>query len=65
MVEHRVDFFVNTVHSAQNQKIEQLSNDVQKVMENFIDPTTIMQIECPEMYHPIVEELKKVPADGV
>ena len=39
-VEHRVDFFVNTVHSAQNQKIEQLSNDVQKVMENFIDPTT-------------------------
>ena len=22
--------------------------------------TTIMQIECPEMYHPIVEELKKV-----
>ena len=39
-VEQRVDFFVNTVHSAQNQKIEQLSNDVQKVMENFIDPTT-------------------------
>ena len=27
--------------------------------------TTIMQIECPEMYHPIVEELKKVPTDGV
>ena len=25
--------------------------------------TTIMQIECPEMYHPIVEELKKVPAE--
>ena len=23
--------------------------------------TTIMQIECPEMYHPIVEELKKNP----
>ena len=39
-VERQVDFFVNTVHSAQNQKIEQLSNDVQKVMENFIDPTT-------------------------
>lgn len=39
-VEQRVDFFVNTVHSAQNQKIEQLSNDVQKLMENFIDPTT-------------------------
>ena len=39
-VEQRVDFFVNTVHSAQNQKIERLSNDVQKVMENFIDPTT-------------------------
>ena len=39
-VEQRVDFFVNTVHSAQNQKIEKLSNDVQKVMENFIDPTT-------------------------
>ena len=39
-VEQRVDFFVNTVHSAQNQKIVQLSNDVQKVMENFIDPTT-------------------------
>jgi len=39
-VEQRVDFFVNTVHSAQDQKIEQLSNDVQKVMENFIDPTT-------------------------
>jgi hypothetical protein len=39
-VEQRVDFFVNTVHSAQNQKIEQLSNDVQKVMENFIDPAT-------------------------
>ena len=40
VVERQVDFFVNTVHSAQNQKIEQLSNDVQKVMENFIDPTT-------------------------
>ena len=39
-VERQVDFFVNTVHSAQNQKIEQLSNDLQKVMENFIDPTT-------------------------
>ena len=39
-VEHRVDFFINTVHSVQNQKIEQLSNDVQKVMENFVDPTT-------------------------
>lgn len=39
-VEQRVDFFVNTVHSVQNQKIEQLSNDVQKVMENFIDPST-------------------------
>ena len=39
-VERRIDFFVNTVHSAQNQKIEQLSNDVQKVMENFIDPST-------------------------
>ena len=39
-VEQRVDFFVNTAHSAQNQKIEQLSNDVQKVMANFIDPTT-------------------------
>ncbi len=39
-VEQRVDFFVNTVHSAQNQKIEQLSNDVQKVLENFIDPAT-------------------------
>ena len=26
--------------------------------------TTIMQIECPEMYHPIVEELKKVPAES-
>lgn len=39
-VEQRVDFFVNTVHLVQNQKIEQLSNDVQKVMENFIDPTT-------------------------
>ena len=26
--------------------------------------TTIMQIECPEMYHPIVEELRKVPAKG-
>ena len=40
VVERRIDFFVNTVHSAQNQKIEQLSNDVQKVMENFIDPST-------------------------
>ena len=39
-VERQVDFFVNTVHSAQNQKIEQLSNDMQKVMENFIDPST-------------------------
>ena len=39
-VEQRVDFIVNTVHTTQNQKIEQLSNDVQKVMENFIDPTT-------------------------
>ena len=39
-VEQRVDFFVNTVHSTQNQKIEQLSNDMKKVMENFIDPTT-------------------------
>ena len=25
--------------------------------------TTIMQIECPEMYHPIVEELMKVTAE--
>ena len=39
-VEQRVDFFVNTVHSAQNQRIERLTNDMQKVMENFIDPTT-------------------------
>ncbi len=39
-VEQRVDFFVNTAHSAQNQRIEQLSNDVQKVMANFIDPST-------------------------
>jgi len=39
-VEQRVDFFVNTVHPAQNEKIEQLSNDMQKVMENFIDPST-------------------------
>ena len=39
-VEQRVDFFVNTTHSAQNQRIEQLSNDVQKVMANFIDPST-------------------------
>ena len=27
-----MDFFVNTAHSAQNQRIEQLSNDVQKVI---------------------------------
>ena len=39
-VEQRVDFFVNTAHSAQNQRIEQLSDDVQKVMSNFIDPST-------------------------
>jgi len=39
-VEQRVDFFVNTAHSTQNQRIEQLSNDVQKVMTNFIDPST-------------------------
>ena len=39
-VEQRVDFFVNTAHNVQNQKIEQLSHDVQKVMENFIDPST-------------------------
>jgi hypothetical protein len=39
-VEQRVDFFVNTAHSAQNQRIEQLSNDVQKVMANFVDPST-------------------------
>lgn len=26
--------------------------------------TTIMQIECPEMYHPIVEELKKATAEA-
>ena len=39
-VEQRVDFFVNTAHSAQNQRIEKLSNDVQKVMANFIDPST-------------------------
>ena len=26
--------------------------------------TTIMQIEYPEMYHPIVEELRKVPAES-
>ena len=26
--------------------------------------TTIMQIECPEMYHPIIEELKKSTATG-
>ena len=30
-VEQRVDFFVNTAHNVQNQKIEQLSHDVQKV----------------------------------
>ena len=39
-VEQRVDFFVNTAHSAQNQRIEQLSNDVQKVIANFVDPST-------------------------
>ena len=39
-VEQRVDFFVNTAHSAQNQRIEQLSNDVQKVMANLVDPST-------------------------
>ena len=39
-VEQRVDFFVNTAHNVQNQKIEQLSHDVQKVMENFVDPST-------------------------
>ena len=39
-VEQRVDFFVNTAHSAQNQRIEQLSNDVQKVMANLVDPNT-------------------------
>ena len=39
-VEQRVDFFVNTAHSAQNKRIEQLSRDVQKVMANFIDPST-------------------------
>ena len=39
-VEQRVDFFINTVHSAQNQRIEQLSNDVQKVMANLVDPST-------------------------
>ena len=27
--------------------------------------TTIMQIECPEMYHPIIEALKKSSATGV
>ena len=26
--------------------------------------TTIMQVECPEMYHPIVEEMRKVSAKG-
>ena len=26
--------------------------------------TTIMQIECPEMYHPIVEKMRKVPAES-
>ena len=39
-VEQRVDFFVNTAHSAQNQRIEQLSKDVQKVMVNLVDPST-------------------------
>ena len=27
--------------------------------------TSIMQIECPEMYHPIIEGLKKLPTTGV
>ena len=27
--------------------------------------TTIMQIECPEMYHPIIEELKRLSASAV
>ena len=39
-VEQRVDFFVNTVHNVQNEKIERLSEDMKKVMENFIDPST-------------------------
>ena len=34
-VEQRVDFFVNTVHS-----VKKLSNEVQKIKENFIDPMT-------------------------
>lgn len=39
-VEQRVDFFVNTVHNVQNEKTERLSEDMKKVMENFIDPST-------------------------
>ena len=39
-VEQRVDFFVNTVHNVQNQRIEQLSSDIQKIKKNFIDPST-------------------------
>ena len=34
-VEQRVDFFVNTAHS-----VKKLSCEVQKIKENFIDPTT-------------------------
>ena len=34
-VEQRVDFFVNTAHS-----VKKLSSEVQKIKENFIDPTT-------------------------
>ena len=53
-VEQRVDFFVNTAHSAQNQKIEQLSNDVQKVMakksvlivDDYLDVKTLDLLRC-------------------
>ena len=34
-VEQRVDFFVNTVHNVQNQRIEQLSSDIQKNQEKL------------------------------
>lgn len=53
-VEQRVDFFINTAHSAQNQKIEQLSNDVQKVMakksvlivDDYLDVKTLDLLRC-------------------
>ena len=55
------DRYVFLDYGARNEKLY-LCGASSKDAGNKI--TTIMQIECPEMYHPIVEKMRKVSAEG-